>query len=282
MKKKKKVFFSVLFIYFLLFSLMSCSCNLNETNHNEKQFQTLEKQGINAYQENKLDEAKSYLEAALKIRSDAETESLLKDCYDQENNKQKELSFQVLKEKGITANNNDKTYDGIRLLEKALSIKEDNEIKVILSKAYIDFGEYCHTAEHYPLAEWVMFESMKLDSNSKAPAFFKKVCNVTEEIQLLSPPNQSKVENYSGVLDFSWKPVLYAQSYTIQIEDENRKLFHEATSKDTRCLIYKQPKFQSNRVYYWRVRANFPVSITGKWSKMNWFSVYSRQAWQGQ
>jgi tetratricopeptide (TPR) repeat protein len=56
-----------------------------------------------------------------------------------------DFKFQTLKENGIKSINEDQLTDGIKILEEAILIKEDEEIKKYLDDAYFERAEYYYS-----------------------------------------------------------------------------------------------------------------------------------------
>ena len=87
---------------------------------------------------------------------------------------------------------------------------------------------------------------------------------------LMNPQDKAKLDTYTFF--FIWDSVEKADSYQIQIEDDQAKLAVSRMIKNTQYRTVDELKKDS--VYYWRVRAHFPNNAFGPWSDKRSFSVH--------
>lgn len=261
MKKLFIMLFSSLLI--CIISLSSMSCNLEGVlRRKDRDFQSLKEKGIAAINEKKLEEGVQALESALKIKEDNELKIILDFAQKELQNQQ----FEKLKEEGLKAVEADKLSDGIKALEAASAIKTDTTVLAALDEAYFERGEYFFNQgkKDEAIADLVKCSA----ENARARNLLRKFYFLSN-IYLASPQNQAKLE--STEVSFAWNTVPSAIAYEIHIEDENWKTVYQQINTGTSLTISEG--FEYGKVYYWRVRAQFPNNILGDWSKKYWFSL---------
>lgn len=261
MKKLLIMLFSGLLICIISFSFVSCSLE-GVLRRQDRDFQSYKEKGIAAINEKNLEEGVQALESALKIKEDNELQLIL-DFAQKELQNQK---FEKLKEEGLKAVKADKLSDGIKALEAAIAIKTDSAVLEALDEAYFERGEYYF---YQGKKEEAIADLVKCSAeNTRARNLLRKFYFLSN-IYLASPQNQAKLESTEA--SFAWNTVPSAIAYEIHIEDQDWKTIYQQINTGTSLTISQG--FEFNKVYYWRVRAQFPNNILGDWSKKYWFSL---------
>lgn len=179
------------------------------------------------------------------------------------NNPKLDIEFIDLKTKGEKAFKEGLFTEAIISLEKAIAIKPDTAIQVLLLNSYFKRGIQYYQQNDL---ENALFDFNKCaGSNQEAKDFIRKIESTMAPITL-TPANQS-ITNYQST-NFIWMPNGLADKYQIQIEDESWKtvILEEVTQS------HLQPtELKPGSLYYWQVRAHFPKQGWGVWSTKKWF-----------
>jgi tetratricopeptide (TPR) repeat protein len=179
------------------------------------------------------------------------------------NNPKLDIEFVDLKTKGEQALKDGLLQEAVISLEKAIAIKSDPALHVLLMDAYFKRGMKYYQQNDF---ENALFDFNKCaGSNQEAKDLIRKIESTKAPITL-TPANESTT-NYQSI-NFIWMPNGLADKYQIQIEDESWKTIILKEVKESHLVPTELiPGF----LYYWRVRAHYPKEGWGVWSTKKWF-----------
>jgi tetratricopeptide (TPR) repeat protein len=171
--------------------------------------------------------------------------------------------FIVLKAEGELAAKEGRLTEAIISMEKALAIKSDPQLQILLLDTYFKRGMQYYSNNDF---ENALFDLNKcLASHKEAKDLIRKIESTKAPITL-TPADQSITD--SKTTNFIWMPNELADNYQIQIESESWETILIKEVKEPHLML---TILKPGALYYWRVRVHYPIEGWGIWSTKKWF-----------